>query len=98
MGTSLCDVSDVKTPRKNCKHLFSLTGDIFQHENVCLTLLPKMHTELHSGLHYYCFVCPIVFFLLFEPRHCGILTSADSDQPVHPLLSIETPNGVRSVA
>ena len=29
---------------------------------------------------------------------CGILTSVDSDEPVKPLLSLETPSGVQSVA
>ena len=29
---------------------------------------------------------------------CGILTSVDTDEPVHPLLSLETPNDVQSVA
>ena len=28
----------------------------------------------------------------------GILTSVDSDEPVQPLLSLETPNFVQSVA
>ena len=31
-------------------------------------------------------------------QQCGILTSVDSDQLVHPLLSIDTPNAVQSVA
>ena len=34
----------------------------------------------------------------YEPWQCGILTSVDSDEPVQPLLSLETPNGVQSVA
>ena len=32
-------------------------------------------------------------------KQCGILTSLDSDEPVHPpFLSLQTPNGVQSVA
>ena len=31
-------------------------------------------------------------------QQCGILTSVDSDEPVQPLLSLETPNGDQSVA
>ena len=30
-------------------------------------------------------------------QQCGILTSVDSDEPVQPPLSLETPNGVQSV-
>ena len=31
-------------------------------------------------------------------QQCGILTSVDSDEPVRPPLSLETPNDVQSVA
>ena len=31
-------------------------------------------------------------------QQCGIFTSVVSDKPVQPLLSLETPNGVQSVA
>ena len=31
-------------------------------------------------------------------QQCGILTSVDSGEHMHPLLSLETPNGVQSVA
>ena len=31
-------------------------------------------------------------------QQCGILTSVDSDGPVQPNLSLETPNDVQSVA
>ena len=31
-------------------------------------------------------------------QQCGILTSADSDEPVQPLLSLETQNDVHEVA
>ena len=38
----------------------------------------------------------------YEPRldfqQCGILTSVDSNEPVQPRLSLETPNCVQSVA
>ena len=30
-------------------------------------------------------------------KQCGILTSVDSDEPVQPPLSLETPNDVQSV-
>ena len=35
---------------------------------------------------------------IFEFQQCGVLTSVDSDKPVQPFLSLETPNGVQSVA
>ena len=31
-------------------------------------------------------------------QKCGILTSVDSDEPVQPTLSLETPNDFKSVA
>ena len=31
-------------------------------------------------------------------QQCGILTSVDSDKPVQPLLVLETPNDIQSVA
>ena len=31
-------------------------------------------------------------------QQCGILTSVDSDEPVKPLLNLETPNCEQSVA
>ena len=31
-------------------------------------------------------------------QQCAILTSVDSGEPEQPLLSLETPNGVQSVA
>ena len=31
-------------------------------------------------------------------KQCGILTSVDSDDPVKPPVSLETPNDVQSVA
>ena len=33
-----------------------------------------------------------------EFQQCGIITSVDSDEPMQPLLSLETPNDVQSVA
>ena len=49
MGTSLCDVTVISKRQRKIVNMFFLKQD---KENVCLTLLPKMHTELHSGLHY----------------------------------------------
>ena len=34
----------------------------------------------------------------FPTIKCGILTSVDSDEPLQPLVSLDTPNGVQSVA
>ena len=31
-------------------------------------------------------------------QKCGVLTGVESDKPVQPLLSLETPNDVQSVA
>ena len=31
-------------------------------------------------------------------QQCGILTSVDSDEPMQPIFSLETPNNVQSVA
>ena len=38
-----------------------------------------------------------VLFNLLNELTCGILTCVDSDEPLQ-LLSLETPNGVQSVA
>ena len=34
----------------------------------------------------------------YDFQQCGILTSVDSDKSVQPPFSLETPNGVQSIA
>ena len=41
----------------------------------------------------------VIWALACDFQTCGILTSVDIDQPMQPpFLSLETPNGVRSLA
>ena len=44
--------------------------------------------------------CPsvVIIAVTCDLQQCGIFTGVDSDEPVQPLLSLETPNVVRSVA
>ena len=42
--------------------------------------------------------CKYIRAMTFHFHQCGNLTSVDSDEPGNPLLSLETPNNVRSVA
>ena len=49
--------------------------------------MPRTHPEIDNILATTC-----------DFQQCGILTSVDSDEPCSLLLSLETPNGVQSVA
>ena len=40
----------------------------------------------------------MIWAMACDFQQCGILTSVDSDEPVQPPLSLETPNNVQSVA
>ena len=53
MGTSLCDVTvTLKRQRKNV-NIFFLKQDTFFYKKMYVWhFYQKMHTELHSGLHY----------------------------------------------
>ena len=55
----------------------------------------------HDVLFYFHTVNHACKVVMRDSQQCVILTSVDSDEPVQPcspLLSLETPNGVRSVA
>ena len=53
MGTSLCDVTVTLKRKRKIVNIFFLKQDIFFYKKMYVWhFYQKMHTELHSGLHY----------------------------------------------